>query len=80
MAGPRLMGRRTRSLALLSIVSHLLPLRRGDAVRRTQRCHGVFMMILKVISSSGRLVVELDVDHMMCLLISDIDHTNHIES
>ena len=46
----------------------------------TQRSHGIFMVILEVISPSCTLIVKLDIDDLMSLLIRDIDHSNHIES
>lgn len=39
------------------------------------------VVILEVIASPiGALVVELDVDHVMCVLIRNIDDSDHVES
>lgn len=48
-------------------------------MKLTQRGHCVFGMVLKVITSSCRLVMKFDVDYIVRFLIRDIDHTNHVE-
>jgi hypothetical protein len=47
----------------------------------TDSCQMEAVVILEVIASPiGALVVKLDVDHVMCILIRNIDDSDHVES
>ena len=47
----------------------------------TDSCQMETIVILEVITSPiGALVVKLDVDHVMCILIRNIDDSDHVES
>jgi hypothetical protein len=47
----------------------------------TDSCQMKPVMILEMITPSvGALVVKLDVDHVMCILIRNIDDSDHVES